>query len=438
MKGVLAVFGLGAMLAASSAAQADSRQGPIVKGPWMQHVTSTSAIVRVETSPPAPVTVELDGTPPRIVQDPTPKALHSVALGDLEPSHRYTFKVRAGGVERNGALTTAPKDDDPAPFHFLAFGDNRTDDAAHGAVIRAMLNVPTPFVVQTGDMVDNGGKAIEWQRFFDIEAPLLRERMILSAIGNHEIVDGAGIEYVRYFGPSELLDEPTKLSLDQLSGTTRWGNTRFFLVNGMVDYDKGGAREWMDRALTAADEEPGVMWRIVLVHHGPKSSGPHGDNAHFIDAKIPELWERHRIDLVLAGHDHIYERGRLGALPYIVTGGGGAPLYRVKKAEPSSQHYEAVHHFVDVGVSTEALTIRAIRVDGSTIEACTLGKASDWRCDTAAATPAPESGPAAPLPADEPVFSRSKCGCEFVGAPASGAGLLLVPLAALLLRRRRA
>ena len=435
-----------AVVAAAGPAVAGNAGTPIVKGPWMQHVTSTSAIIRVEVSPPQGVILEVDGMPdgaasgaPRRVEDKTARALHSIALENLEPSHRYAFKVRAGGVEKNGALTTAPRDDDTTPFHFLAFGDNRTDDAAHGAVMRAMMNVPTPFVVQTGDMVDNGGKAENWQRFFDIEAPLLRERMVLSAVGNHEIVDGAGVEYVRYFGPTELDAEPRKLSLDQLSGTARWGNTRFFLVNGMVDYAAGPTREWMDKALADADEEAGLTWRIILVHHGLRSSGPHGDNAHFTDAQIPALWERHKIDLVLAGHDHLYERGKLGALPYVVTGGGGAPLYRVKKAESSSQHYEAVHHFLDVGVSSDALTVTATRVDGSTIEHCTLKKASDWACDNAVATTAPSAGPAAALSPDEPIFSRSRCGCDVVGSAGAAreASGLLVVLGALIARRRR-
>ena len=34
-------------------------------------------------------------------------------------------------------------------------------------------------------------------------------------------------------------------------------------------------------------------------------------------------------------------------MPYLVSGGGGAPVYRVKKAETTSRRYESAHHFVE-------------------------------------------------------------------------------------------
>ncbi|MDB5217869.1 MAG: Purple acid phosphatase [Myxococcaceae bacterium] len=440
-----------------------SAAGPITKGPWMQHVTPTSAVVLVEVDPPAPVTIEVgmgaavgstDAGAGSVIESREVRQLHSILVKGLEPATRYPFTVRVSGAARYGAITTAPREESGDPFRFLVYGDNRSDDATHAAVVVSMVSRASSFLINTGDLVERGSSRSEWQSFFDIEAPLTRERPIFSCVGNHELTDGAGLDYVRYFGPADLPKEVVapaaavtgiplhdagspKLTLDQLSGTFRWSNARFFMVNGMVPYTTGPTRAWLERALGDSDDEPGLVWRIVVVHHGPWSSGPHGDNKILHDGNVPQLLRAHKVDLVLAGHDHIYERGSADGLAYLVSGGGGSPVYRVKKAEKTSRRYESVHHFVEAFVSPAAIQFVAIRPDGSTIESCALAKGIGWTCDGSA------EGGAGPAPALS--SSSSRCGCRTAGsdgAPSGrNAGLLFVAACAagtaLLTRRAR-
>jgi len=445
--------------------------GRITKGPWMQHVTPTSAIVRVEVDPPAPVSLEVglsaavgstDAGAGSLIESREVRALHTILVKGLEPDTRYPFTVRAHGAPKYGAITTAPAENAGATFRFLVYGDNRTDDAAHAAVVRAMVASASSFLVNTGDMVENGGSAAQWQTFFDIEAPLTRERPIFATVGNHELVDGAGAEYVRYFGPAELpkaVVAPAPaitgvplhdagiapLSLDQLSGTFRWSNARFFFVNGMVSYTSGRTREWLDKVLGDSDAEPGLVWRVVVVHHGLQSSGPHGDNKLLQDANVAQLLRSHKVDLVISGHDHIYERGFADGLSYLVSGGGGAPVYRVKKAEPTSRRYESVRHFVEASVSSVAIQFVATRPDGSTIERCALRKNDGWDCDGKNVAGSGEAGAPSATPSQaEPPPSSSRCGCRAAGAAgepstrSAGLFLVLASAAAGLLRARRA
>jgi predicted phosphodiesterase len=456
----LAAHSLALLVAVEGPASAG---GPITKGPWMPQVTPTSAVVRVEVDPPAPVTLEVglsakvgstDAGAGSVIESREARALHTILVQGLAPATRYPFTVRVHGAPRYGAITTAPADASGAPFRFLAFGDNRTDDAAHAAVVRAMVSAASDFVVHTGDMVDNGASPSQWQTFFDVEAPLTRERPLFSCVGNHELVDGAGAEYVRYFGSAELPGEvvapaaaivgvpltsaaTAAPSLEQLRGTFRWSNARFFLLNGMVQYGSGPSRAWLERVLADADQEPGLVWRIAVVHHGPWSSGPHGDNALLHDAKIPQLLRAHGVDLVLSGHDHLYERGFAEGLAYIVTGGGGAPVYRVKKAEPTSRRFESVRHFVEVAVSGPALQLATIRSDGSVVERCALRKGdTGWACDAEVAL----DGGASATSRDDGAAraAASRCGCRAVGGGGRlSQGGALVLLAVVLAARRR-
>ena len=185
---------------------------------------------------------------------------------------------------------------------------------------------------------------------------------------------------------------------------------------------------------------------MVVVHHGLQSSGPHGSNKLLHDANVAQLLRAHKIDLVISGHDHIYERGFADGLSYLVSGGGGAPVYRVKKAEPTSRHYESVRHFIEASVSPVAMQFVATRPDGSTIERCALRKGDGWDCDGEKrdAGSAGEAAASSPTTASEPPPSSSRCGCRAAGAdgdPTASAFWLLVASASValaLVRARRA
>jgi predicted phosphodiesterase len=364
--------------------------------------------------------------------------MHEIALDDLTPGARYPYVLHSGATARSASFTTAPPEGSDAPFRFLAYGDNRTDDAAHAAVVRAMVPAPGDFLVHTGDFVENGASLAQWQTFFEIEGPLLSTRPIVSCVGNHELVDNSGINYVRFFGPNGATRP------EHLDHTFRWGNTRFFLLNGLSSWRSGVERVWLDKVLGDADDEKGLVWRIVVVHHGPWSSGPHGGNPRFHEAGLPALFKQHKIDLIFSGHDHVYERGIGEGIPFVVTGGGGAPLYRLRTRTAQSRHGESTHHFVEAEVSPKVLTLTAVRPDGSRIERCALSKdAEGWFCGDAAPAPSPDGGSAIVLGPPEkapPPPPRSRCSCDAIGARSSariGLAAALLPLVAYARRRRR-
>lgn len=437
----LRVLPLGfAVLCAASVANAK-----ITKGPWVQRVTPSSAVVRIEVSPAAAVSLELTApdVPAVTLESKEAKALHEIALENLIPAKRYTYSLKLGTASKPGSFTTALPAESDAPFRFLAYGDNRTDDAAHAAVVRSMVAAPGDFIVHTGDFVENGASLAQWQTFFEIEAPLLNTRPLVAAVGNHELVDNAGINYVKFFGPGGATKP------EHLDHTFRWGNTRFFLLNGLSSWKSGVERQWLENVLGEADNEKGVVWRIVVVHHGPWSSGPHGGNPRFHEAGLPALFKQHKVDLIFSGHDHTYERGIGDGLPFVVTGGGGAPLYRLRHPVPQSRHSESTHHFVQAEVNQRLLQLTAVRPDGSRIEKCALSKDQEgWFCGDNVAI-APTDGGAPTLigepeksPSSAPSTSKpSRCSCEVVGTTGRDSGwwaFTLVPPIVAYARRRLA
>ena len=266
------------------------------------------------------------------------------------------------------------------------------------------------------------------------------------------MLERGGREYLEYFGERTFNYGESRGKLPELNSTARWGNTRFFFLNAMTDWKVGADREWAEAELTRAETEPGLTWRIIVMHHCLFSAGPHGDNVKMLNAGMPALFKSKGIDLILAGHDHLYERGYGEGLRYIVTGGGGAPLYEVRGKRPSTRIVESTRHFVNVTVNKDRVQIHTRRLDGSQLETCGFKKADpDWDCDPAPAAAAVTSAIAQKLTvkretnnapqAPSQVAVGSRCGCRTPrGADAATTPMLCsvaVLLATCACRRRR-
>ncbi|MDP9035958.1 MAG: metallophosphoesterase [Myxococcota bacterium] len=428
-------------------AHAQAAAGKLLKGPYLTGLSESGVEVRFESDAPAPAAVEFvgegDAGPGRTFEDGSSTAMHVVRAVGLASACPYAYAVRmAGAVVGRGHFTTAPRADAGSPLKLLVYGDDRTDPVAHAAVVRALAATPSDVLVNTGDLVEDGARASDWQTFFDVERALLRDRALFVAIGNHELYqDSAGASFARYFG----FDDVTRGK--QLFGTVRLGQVRLFFLNAMHEWSTGDERRWLEKELARADDEPGLLWRIAVVHQGPWSSGPHGPNANLVAARVPELLAAHGVDLILSGHDHIYERGASGSLKYIVSGGGGAPLYRIAELAPSARKSESTYHFVEIGAARDGVRIVARRIDGSVLERCGFAKGLPWDCDDpSGAASRPGDAPAA---VDRPRSAvqqsgSSRCGCAVVGARdnherVAGSAVLASALfwAAKLRRRRR-
>ena len=148
---------------------AGSASAGVTKGPYLQDVRSNEAEVRIEISPPTPATLQIfspsakdggaakPGSPVAHAESPS-QTLHALRVGGLSPATTYRYVVTAGGETREGSLTTAPADDAKAPFTFLIYSDTRSNDDVHAAIVKDLIGAPGDFLVNFGDLVENGAR----------------------------------------------------------------------------------------------------------------------------------------------------------------------------------------------------------------------------------------------------------------------------------------
>ncbi|MBI5481276.1 MAG: metallophosphoesterase [Deltaproteobacteria bacterium] len=300
----------------------------IVKGPHLQDVRPDRVTVLWEqqTAGPGQVTVGA-----AVFSSPGATLIHEVKVTGLAPHTDYTYTVQADGSSEGGGFTTAPLDPS-APFVFVAVGDNRSIHSDHQLVVNAIIaEGPLAFLVNTGDMVSTGSAAADWQTFFDVEVPLIRNTPWYPTIGNHEEDSGLPHFY------TDLLAPPPSGPGQEAYYSVRYGNTAFLVLDGHVnvvsrafglwtDFDDA-QRAWVAATLPTFSADPSIRHIFVFTHEPPYSSKDGRTGSHALRLFL-DLFAQHRVDAVITGHDHYLERGESPqGTRYFIMGGGGAPLY---------------------------------------------------------------------------------------------------------------
>ncbi|GIH29108.1 acid phosphatase [Acrocarpospora phusangensis] len=245
----------------------------------------------------------------------------------------------------------------PPSAGFLAIGDFGTGGKAQRRVARAMKRWSSgrrvDAVVTTGDNVYPDGSPDRFRNvltkpYSGLKAPLW------AALGNHDVQAGHGAAQLN------ALKLPTPPFAKRLE------NAEFLFLDANRDFPEQAG--WLDRRLTA----PGPRLRVVVFHQPAWSCSLHGSTPAVDKYWVPIL-ERHRVALVLNGHDHNYQRFvSPNGVTYVVTGGGGAGLYPIKYGCPGLPRRAAArkrHHFVAVQITgDDTLSLAAIGPKGHTFD----------------------------------------------------------------------
>jgi predicted phosphodiesterase len=324
----------------------------VVGGPYVVNATSRGATVAwiVESDT---VTYQAAGAAART--SPALKVEYTDISG-LQPDTRCDYEV-AGG---KGWFKTPPSGAEP--FRFVLYGDVRTRHDVHRRVIAAILKSGVPdLVLHTGDLVENGKDSALWANFFDIERELLRQTSFFPSLGNHE---RNAQEFYDFF--------QTRLPYYSFN----WGNAHFTVIDSdlpnvsssKIARDAFWARQtaWLEEDLAANQK---ADYRFVVAHHPPFTAVERrqGDNPHM--TALTSMFEKYHVTAGLFGHDHNYQHYLKNGVHYVVSGGGGAPLYDVKKPDPAiTQKVASIENFVSVSVNGKTAKAQAIDIDGKVLD----------------------------------------------------------------------
>ncbi len=296
--------------------------------------------------------------------------LFAYTITGLEPGKLYNYRVVVDSAGESGAFRTGPPASAQA-VTFYAYGDTRSAPQRHDKVCAAILadmrKDPArrqTLIVHTGDWAIRSTEAL-WQReVFDRKQRNIRDLMRLLSLtgcaGNHENTVGDYSVFAKYL--------PFGRSRTQFD----YGPVHFLMLT-RDDVDKSHEKKYaaLERDMAASANK---RWKIAVIHHPAYTAGSGHRGDKTVLSGLCPLLVKYRYDVVISGHNHLYARAFKDGVTHITTGGGGAPLHKPGRKSQCVVRAESVHHFLRFDVAPDAMTITAIRVDGSIIESVRLEK----------------------------------------------------------------
>jgi len=293
------------------------------------------------------------------------RGVSTARLTGLAPATRYRCRLAtAGGRRRTLRFRTPPPPG--STFRFAVVGDSGDLTAAAAALARRVRAGRPDFLIHVGDFAYPNGTVRQLdRRFFRLYRRVLERVPLYPTPGNHDLSSrsGYGLAFAR------VLDDPRA----GRSYAFEWAGAQFFSLSSPdVASADGTAARWLARQLAAL---PRDAWRTVFLHEPPYSPGGKRITPG-LRAALPPILEAAHVDLLLAGHDHLYARSAPicdlvadARLIAVISGGGGADLGHPVEARTANFPVVASKtHYVRVTMSPDAVDIRAVGVDGATLD----------------------------------------------------------------------
>ena len=278
-------------------------------------------------------------------------------LNSLSPGTTYSYTVVIDGASAGqGSFRTA--EINPTSLRFTAFGDQGRGPTQTG-LLRKLLSLQPDLHLFAGDlsyadangMGGPGGLVIgEWDGWLRQNEIATAGMPWMFAMGNHEMESGyslhgyAGVLTRVPFGGSSPLAVPTATTyrIGPVGFIGLDSNDVSFETPANRNWTSGAQTIWLDSTLAALrGPNSGIDFIVVYLHHSAYStSGAHGSEGGVRQAWVP-LFDKYKVDLVIAGHNHCYERtlplraGQIVSMSptdvrsdtgttYATAGGGGA------------------------------------------------------------------------------------------------------------------
>jgi hypothetical protein len=236
---------------------------------------------------------------------------HTASLKKLKPGTKYVYRV-GDGVNWSEWFhyTTPPKK--PKPFSFIYFGDAQTElKSQWSRVIReAYSDAPkASFMIHAGDLVDSSEADTQWGQWHAAGGWLNGMIPSIATPGNHEQKTRDGISRVsHHWRPQFAFPTNGPAGLEETCYTMVYQNLRIISLNSNRLIKEQAI--WLDKILSRNK----AKWVVCTFHHPMFSTDVARDNVSQRKAWKP-VFDKHRVDLVLQGHDHTYARTGLKTPP---------------------------------------------------------------------------------------------------------------------------
>ncbi len=297
----------------------------VVRQPYLQVLTPTSILVRWNTEGIDTGRVHyglnletLDYT----TVESEARTFHQVKISGLTPGTKYFYSIDTLDASEKQYFVTSPVPGNKGKARIWVISDfGQTSISDNGArrltVNRWKIfnegNHHADFVLSLGDQTENDTQEELQLTYFDLLDSVLLNSPLFTVQGNHDNYDG----FVNYRATFSLTAEGESggyPSQNQDYYSFDFGNIHVIGLSTEIDDIDGPQLTWLHNDLQAIDHDQ-TDWLIACLHRPFHSGGYHPTDLSETAQKQRDYWltelEDHGVDLILQGHNAIYERSFL-------------------------------------------------------------------------------------------------------------------------------
>jgi hypothetical protein len=281
------------------------------------------------------------------------------------PDRRSAIRLATAAVVIASALWRVSAQELTLPnaansLKFMVMGDTGSGDREQFDVANQMARFrtkfPFDFAIMLGDNIYGGQGASDLDKKFAQPYKALLDAGVkfYASLGNHD--DPANRQY-----------PPWNMG-GQFYYTYVMKNVRFF----SLDSNKVDQKElaWLENGLKSATED----WKICYFHHPLYSDG--GTHGSAIDIRVvfEPLFVTYGVNVVFAGHDHIYERitPQKGIYHFVEGASGQLRKGDAKRSAMNAKSFDTDMSFMLVEIAGDQLAFQTISRTGATVDSGTI------------------------------------------------------------------
>jgi len=297
----------------------------ISRQPYLQVLSSTSIEVRWNTDSSNAGMVKYGLSMDELTNSVTesePVTFHRVPLEGLTPKTKYYYSIDTFSASEEQYFTTSPvtgSEEKVRIWVIADFGQSRIEDnTTRKFTMRRWKGFNNDsdhadFVLSLGDQTENDTQEELQLTYFDLLEKVLLNSPLYTVQGNHDFYDGA-VNYRKTFTLPAQGEAGGYPSTTQDYYSFDYGNIHVVVLSTEIDDINGAQLVWLQNDLQNIDQDK-TDWLIACLHRPFHSGGYHPTDKSSTAQKQRDYWltelEDNGVDLILQGHNAIYERSFL-------------------------------------------------------------------------------------------------------------------------------
>ncbi len=358
---------------------------------WRTDTTVSEGLCEVQLAPEGPIDIKKSKifkaktTKVHYEYSEEPKIVsnhHSCLLTELESGKQYIYRVGSQSNWSEWLQFKTPSDQNSC-FSFIYFGDPQSNlKSQWSRVIRGAFQHDSNcgFMLYAGDLINRAGRDSEWYEWFLAGSFIYGMIPQVMTPGNH---DYNGLTLDPHWNAQFTLPTNGPKGLEGTCFFIDYNNLRLISIDSAADselknengYMMTAQKSWLDSVLQTNTKK----WVIITTHLPFYSSKENRDNK-FLRKHFQPILEKHKVDLVLSGHDHAYARGRATDNPsnnhkvmYVVSV-SGPKMYKADNKD-WMEHFGSFKQLYQViTINNNELVYESFTTDGQLFDTFILKK----------------------------------------------------------------